>query len=147
MNDESRWPFPTASLFPPVSLESGVSRAQLGLSCWFRAWTQMANGLTSASVAQAELLRSVFAMQPVSLEGSFQPGAPYESARRMLRTTRDRYDALVEGYRRINDGLAASTFDAAENLVEGLSAESPAGTAGEAEPGPLLERKPLRRSA
>ena len=106
-------------LWGPASRpEAVVALTQQGLACWFRAWTQITHGLMAASMARAELARSLWATSPADWERALHAKSPGGPALQGLHTARSAFETAVKGSRRINDELAASFFAATESLLE-----------------------------
>jgi hypothetical protein len=102
--------------------EAGMAAMQNGLACWSRAWTQLAEGMMQAGVAQMELAQSMSATDPGSWMHTADPTHPRAAARALFNTSKAKYEAAVRSYRQINDTLMASLFTAADSVLEGLSA-------------------------
>ncbi|GAN76493.1 hypothetical protein [Acidisphaera rubrifaciens] len=97
--------------------EAAIAGAQRGLACWSRAYTELAHGLMEASLAQFDLVRSIYGSR--AAEWSVPPTArPHDAALRSLTGMHARYDITVDAYRRINDRFAEHVFAAAEALVD-----------------------------
>jgi hypothetical protein len=102
--------------------DAAISTAQRSLACWSRAWTQVAQGMLSASMAQMDLARSMYGTDPADWKLMTDPVASRETIHRRLDRARARLEANVRDYRRINDELGEKLFAAAEDLMLGMEA-------------------------
>src|SRR4051794_30420067 len=84
---------------------------------WGQAWRASTHGMMVASVQQLELAQSLNSRAFDMMEKMSQPCSPQEMAEAWLRCMRPSFETAVQGYRRINDGLAQSFFAAAEGLT------------------------------
>jgi hypothetical protein len=102
--------------------DAAMATAQRSLACWSRAWTQVAQGMFSASMAQMDLARSLYGTDPADWKLMTDPTASREAMHRYLGTARTRLEANLRDYRRINDELGERLFAAAEDLMLGMEA-------------------------
>lgn len=109
---------------PPA--EALVSGAQVRFANFSKAWTQLAHGMLTASLAEAELVRAALGSDPLHLATGWQAGMSREQAQAWLEGTRRRYDDAMQAWRRLNDEHAKSVFAAAETLIEGFVHDEPA---------------------
>lgn len=100
------------------------TKAGIGVTGWSKAWSQVAQGMMAASMAQVELARTLWANQPATWQQTTGAGTPVEIARHLLQTSWSNFELGVKGARRINDELAATMFAAAEAVLEGATPES-----------------------
>lgn len=112
--------------------EAAIAGAQRGLACWSRAYTEFAHGLMEASLAQFDLVRSIYGTRQG--EWTMPPTArPHEAVLRSLTGMHARYDMAVAAYRQINDRMADHVFAAAEALMDAF--EDGAAQIGSGSPG------------
>jgi hypothetical protein len=104
--------------------ETPIAAAQNGLACWSRAWAQVAHGFMAAGLAQIELARAVYAVAPIDPANVLPNHDARAAGREWVHGAHARFETAVNGYRRINDELAATLFSAAEGLIEGLPDET-----------------------
>ncbi len=142
---------PNDTNVPPLSFhpETVAAAAQNRLACLSRAWTQMAQGMMAAGIAQMDVARSLYTT-PSDLEQVFRQQNPSDAAHQWLNGAQARFNTAMKQYRAINDELTRTVFSAAETLVDGLAADSDAvisavrsGTNGAA----TAERPKMRASA
>jgi len=105
--------------------ELPFAAAQRGFTCWSRAATQVMSGLMSASMAQLDLARSVYAAAPVDTAATLPNHGMHAAGLEWVRTAHSRFDAAVKGYRQINDELMATLFSAAETVMDVVPDEMP----------------------
>ncbi|HKM64053.1 MAG TPA: hypothetical protein VJY39_16340 [Acidisphaera sp.] len=105
--------------------ETVLAGAQRGLACWSKACTEVAHGLMAASMAQAEVARSLYAAEAGDWTAMATHAKPHEAGEHLISNSRARYEAAVNAYRKINDDLAAHVFKAAETLMGALTDEPP----------------------
>ena len=109
----------------PIRPEALIADAQHLLACWSRAWTQVTHGMMSASMAQVELVRAIYAPAPQDWARMVHSGVSREAARDALQTIRVKWGGTLDAYRKINDELADAMFCAANSLLDGR-ADTPA---------------------
>lgn len=97
-----------------------VAGTQRRLTCWSRAWTDVAQGLMNAGIAHLNLTRSMMTLTPEEWQHASRPPASREALHQVLQDAHTRAMAARDGYRRINDDLTATLFAAADTLVETL---------------------------
>ena len=113
--------------------DAAMATAQRSLACWSRAWTQVAQGMLSASMAQMDLARSMYGTDPADWKLMTDPIASRETIHRRLDNARAGLEANLRDYRRINDELGERLFAAAEDLMLGMEAPA-SGTKEQAAP-------------
>jgi hypothetical protein len=122
--------FNTLSKLPGLSLPAapllGAEQAQASLANFSRACGHVTRGMMAASVAQMELTRSLYAVNPSEWTEVAKPGASREAIRHWLHQNETKFESAVHTYRRINDELIASFFEAADSLMENAPAVIPA---------------------
>ncbi len=129
--------------------EAAIAGAQRGLACWARAYTEFAHGLMEASLAQFDLVRSIYGTR----QGDWTMPAtarPHDAALRSLTGMHARYDMTLAAYRQINDRLADHVFAAAEALMDAFedgAAPAVAGPSGAVAPAAVPKpRAPVSRA-
>jgi hypothetical protein len=114
--------------------EAMMATTQRSLACWSRAWSQLAQGMMSASAAQMEVARSLCTVQPIDWEQLSSPAAsataPAAAAHWYLDGAKTRFGLAIGAYRRSSDVLADSLFSAAATLLAGIE-EAPLAAAPE----------------
>jgi len=88
---------------------------------WGQAWKASTHSIMVASVEQLELTQALNNRAFDMIEKLSQPCSPQEIAENWLRFMRPSFETAVQGYRRINDGLARSFFTAAEGFTNTLA--------------------------
>jgi len=117
------YPFlrPDAQFQPELTFAA----AQRGFTCWSRAATQVMSGLMSASMAQLDLARSVYAVAPVDTAATLPSHGLHAACLEWIKNAHSRFDTAVKGYRQINDELMATLFSAAETVMDAVADEIP----------------------
>ncbi len=108
------------SSLPVSRVEASLANAQEGIACWSRAYTQVAQGLMNAGLAQLNLATSMCAVPPSEWERVVRPTTSHEALHRSVHTAQSRLITALKAYRQINDTFASELFAAADSLLEGM---------------------------